>query len=98
MKDEFSNIFRNLTNFKKEAVQRFDKKNLTGDQEVKIFASLGQVMDKIGKKAKSLHKKFEENKAKLCKEDFKAIGEKFEEMQKKFNEIFRMGEEKKEGN
>merc|ERR1712032_1042459 len=94
MNNEFSSIFKNLTDFKESALQKFDK-NHTVDQGEKIFASLSHIMDEIGQKAKYLHRKFEENKRELSKKEVKDLGKKFQEMHKKFNEIYSMGEEKK---
>merc|ERR1712166_1649880 len=93
MKDEFSNISRNLTKFEEEM-----NEEMTTDQKEKTMKKFGQKFEKLENKGKYLHGLFHNMamNGKMKPEDQKDMKKKMNEIKEKFEEIEEMGDEKVE--
>merc|ERR1711957_781959 len=97
MKDEFSNISRNLTKFEEEMNEELNKE-MTTDQKEKTMKKFGQKFEKLENKGKYLHGLFHNMamNGKMKPEDQKDMKKKMNEIKEKFEEIEEMGDEKVE--
>merc|ERR1711957_673103 len=85
MKDEFSNISRNLTKFEEELNEELTKE-MTTDQKEKMMKKFGQKFEKLENKGKYLHGLFHNMamNGKMKPKDQKDMKKKMNEIKEKF--------------
>merc|ERR1712166_742698 len=97
MKDEFSNISRNLTKFEEEMNEELNKE-MTTDQKEKMMKKFGQKFEKLENKGKYLYGLFHNMamNGKMKPKDQKDMKKKMNYIKEKFEEIEERGDEKME--